>query len=243
MMLGLIFLAADKITSCIAGCRIPLVAVAPSSLLRWPFSLYASYLNHTCYRTFFALRAVFTASTILAVSLQLPAGSPAFWGRESYYSSRSGALTGRGNSAATVLSWAVSRPIVVVQIFRLTVCHCCTGTVLVPDAATLVILGRVGRCGYVRIGMSFGAVHKTMGARRDCRVGLSTACCLRVCLVAAAVANSRSETSGVGVPVAEGVHAGVVFAATVRRISLVRSATWFRSWTYSSLGKLMILFV
>lgn len=41
----------------------------------------------------------------------------------------------------------------VVCIFRLTICHCCTGSVLAPDATTVVMLGRVGGCEYVEVGV------------------------------------------------------------------------------------------
>lgn len=139
------------------------------------------------------------------------------------------ALTSSENYAAAILSRAVRRPNGVVDIFRLTICHFYTGSVLAPDTATLAMLRHAGRCEYIRVRVGVGATRGAMGEGSGCGVGLSAVSCLELCLVAAAVAISRSEVNGRGVNIAGELYVGVAFAATVLRTSLVRFATRFRN--------------
>lgn len=220
-----ILLAAIRITSRKAGSNIPLVAIVPSKPLRLPFSLYAIRWSPTCVAIFLAVKATLIASTISAVSLRFHASAPAFQERRICLSASVGALTGPGNSATAVLSWALPHSTVVVCLFWLTVCLCCTGVVRAPDAATLAMLGCAGRFWCVRVSGGVGAGRCALGARRGCGTCHPAPCCLGVCLFATAAATSRSEINERRVALAGGVYVGVTLAATVLHTFLVRSAT------------------
>lgn len=140
--------------------------------------------------TFLVQTAVLTASTMSAVSLQFPAGPPDLRGRKIILSVSVESLTGPRNSAVAVFSLNMSHPSVVVPIFRLTVCLCCTGNVLVPDTTTVVMLGSTGRYEYVGVEVGPGAGRGTRSSCRGYGVSCHAACCLEFSLSAAAAATS-----------------------------------------------------
>lgn len=153
MRLRSTLLAVVIIISHIAGSKIPLVAVAPRRLLMLPFALYVIRWSHACVGILLAVKAVLTASTISAVSLQFSASAPALQKRRISLSISVGALTGPGNCAAAVLSWAMRHPTVVVRILQLTVYHWCSGIMLARNAATFTMLGRTWRFWCLRVGV------------------------------------------------------------------------------------------
>lgn len=219
MVMGSIILAAHRITSLVVGNTIPLVAVIPRRLLRLPFLLYVMHWSRTCVGTFLMLRAVLTTSS------RLPASAPAFGGRRIVLSVSIGAFTGLGNSSAALLPYVVLHSTLIAHIFQLPICHCCTGSGLAQDAATVIILGSGRGYEYVEVGLSAGAGRGVRVLHSGCSVGLSAVCCLRVFLSTAGAATSASEIIGRGVAVAGEDHVDVALAATVLCASLVSSAT------------------
>lgn len=117
MTLSWTILAAYRTTSRIADSSISLVATVLSSLLRLPFSLNVIFWGRTYDETFLALSVMLIESVMSATSRQFLAGAPAFGSRRIFLSVSVGALTGAGNSAAAVLSWALPRLTVVIGIF------------------------------------------------------------------------------------------------------------------------------
>lgn len=92
------------------------------------------------------LRAIFTASSMSASSFHLIAIVRATQGKSTHLSTSVGLLTGPGNSAGVVLSWADSRPTVTIRICLLTLCHILT---CVPNttAATTITMVWAGHAG------------------------------------------------------------------------------------------------
>lgn len=136
------------------------------------------------------------------------------------------------------------------HICLLTVCHVCTGgpdvvaaaTVAMPEMAcgvrcVAVVLRGAWKSLDVLATSDAEAVRVAFGAYGTCGVGFPAACCLEVGLCAAAVITSGCEISEIGIAVTGGVYVGVVYAATMLCIFLVRSVTYFWSRALSCLSR------
>lgn len=144
-MAGFIRLTDVTMVSLSIGNSLLLVAVMRSSPLRLSFSLYTSRWSLTCKETFLAVRAWFTIITISAASLHHFASIYVVRWRGSFLSTLVWFITGPGNSAAAILSCAFLRPVIVVFICLLTVCHVHTNFFDAHPTAPIVMLwkGRV----------------------------------------------------------------------------------------------------
>lgn len=196
-------LTADRIASVMVGSSIPLVAVISTRPFSLPFSLYDNRWSRECVRTVLAPGAMLMANTRSAASFQLPAWAPVFRGRKIVLSVSVDVLAGLRNSATAVISCAVPGPTVVVLIFWLTICHCCTRTGLALAAAMVAMFRRDGGCKYitVRVVVNAKAGLKATGARRGCAVGLLATGFLGAFLSTAAAVTSGSEINGRGAAV------------------------------------------
>lgn len=139
--------------------------------------------------TLAAVNVMFTLS-VISISSQRPfGGAPAFRGSKILRFVSSGHFAGPGCSATMDLSNAPPLTIVgttitgMVLIFLSTMVHCCTGSVLAPNAVTDVMLER--RC--VEVGVYATAGR---GARGVC---LAVACYLWICLSTATAASFWSK--------------------------------------------------
>lgn len=88
---------------------------------------------------------------------------------------------------------------------RISVFHRCTRSVLALGGVMVVILGCDGWTKYVVTRMEARAGCDVLGARCGCGVVFPTACCLRVCLAAAAATISGSKIRGGGLQSLEGL--------------------------------------
>lgn len=135
--------------------------------------------------------------------------------------------------------------------FRSKVVHCCTGSFLVPYAATVAMSGCT--CVIEYFGDERSAVITVSAvvmngqgvwtARSGYSVVFSAACCLEVSLCVAADATSGSKINERGVAIGVVVHMGVVFDVTMLRTFLVRSVTWLWSRVFFCLSWSMTMFV
>lgn len=152
---------------------------------------------------------------------------------------------------SAVIDYSMAPPLAVVGAgatrmvfpFQSAVVHCSTGCLLASDAVTLAMLWRAGRVWCVGDSVSVEAGRGAMGVCKGCSLGLLIACCLGICLLAAAAATPGSEISGRGVAIAVGVNVRMAFFATILRTSLVRSANWFQTWMLSTRSWSTILLV
>lgn len=95
-----------------------------------------------------------------------------------------GPLTGPVCSAAIDLSitfpfFDIGAPTTgMVRPFQRTVIHCCTESVLAPEAAIVIMLGRVGRCEYVGAGVGARDGRGATSIQEGCSLGLPATNCL-----------------------------------------------------------------
>lgn len=237
MMAGYILRVIIRITSLNASSIMLLIAPTPSSLLRFPFLLYASRWTPTYEETFLAARVFFTSSTMSTTYFRSFADNWLAYGKRSLLSASVEFLTGPGNCAVSVLSCADPRPTVVVWIRLLTMSHVCTSVLnnIVSTTVAMFWAGHARRS--VILVSSEAGVGWSLDARGvdTCVVHfiVSCSCCLSVCHPTATAVTFGSWVVGTREAVVAGVHVGGILANTILQSSLVISCICICSFAFS----------